>query len=88
MGCLCLTRKKSESILIGENQEIEVVIVEIQQSASGKAQVKLCIIADEHIPIVRKELLTRMEKNSYEKIISSNNITNLGISFPEPPSCT
>ena len=54
---LILTRKKEESILIGEN--IEIVVVEIED---GK--VKLGIKAPKDIEILRKEILNSVQEEN------------------------
>ena len=63
MSYLCLTRKQGESIFIGENNEIEIIIVSSGNRSGG--QVKLGIKADSSIPIMRSELLKK--ENDYEK---------------------
>ena len=56
---LIVTRKKNESILIGDN--IEVSIVGIENGA-----VKLAINAPREIQILRKELLVEVESENKE----------------------
>lgn len=53
---LVITRKTSESILIGD--DIEIVVTEI-----GAERVKIGIQAPRGVPIVRKELLETQELN-------------------------
>ena len=53
---LVITRKTSESILIGDNIEIKV-------SDIGTDRVKICISAPKEIPIMRKELLETRDLN-------------------------
>jgi carbon storage regulator len=54
---LVLSRKPGETITIGENAEIKIVIVEISNN-----KVKVAIAAPKEIPVHRKEI--------YEKIIA------------------
>lgn len=66
---LALTRKKSESIMIGDN--VEVIILSIQGE-----QVKLGIIAPKSVSIHRKEIFEQIQSENKEA--SSNiNITAL-----------
>jgi carbon storage regulator len=58
---LVISRKVSESILIGDN--IEIILSEI----SGD-RVKLCINAPRNIPIMRKELLETRDMNQEASI--------------------
>lgn len=53
---LIVTRKKSESILIGE--DIEVIVTDI-----GAERVKIGIRAPKGIPIIRRELMETRELN-------------------------
>ena len=53
---LIVTRKESESILIGE--DIEVIVTEI-----GAERVKIGIRAPKGIPIIRRELLETRDMN-------------------------
>jgi len=53
---LVISRKVSESIIIGDN--IEIFISEI-----GTDRVKICINAPKEIPIVRRELLETRNLN-------------------------
>lgn len=53
---LVITRKKDESIMIGD--QIEIIVSEI-----GSDKVKLCINAPKAIPIMRKELLEICDLN-------------------------
>lgn len=59
---LVISRKVSESILIGNN--IEIILSEI----SGD-RVKICINAPKEIPIVRKELLEMRTLNQEASVI-------------------
>lgn len=63
---LVITRKKDESIVIGDN--IEIVVVKIDDNS-----VKLAINAPKNVSILRKELLkeiTEENKNSVSHDIS------------------
>lgn len=60
---LVITRKTSESILIGD--EIEIVVTEI-----GAERVKIGINAPKGVPILRKELLETRELNREASIAS------------------
>lgn len=55
---LVLTRKKEETILIGD--DIEILIVDV-----GEDRVKIGINAPKNIKIVRKELLEQIKKRKY-----------------------
>lgn len=59
---LVISRKVSESILIGDN--IEIIISEI----SGD-RAKICINAPKEIPIVRKELIETQSLNKEASVI-------------------
>lgn len=59
---LVISRKVSESILIGDN--IEIIISEI----SGD-RAKICINAPKEIPIVRKELLETQSLNKEASVL-------------------
>ena len=54
---LVITRKKDESILIGENIEIKVVKIE-------EGSVKLAISAPKDVSILRKELYVEIEEEN------------------------
>lgn len=56
---LALTRKKSESIMIGDN--VEVIVLGIQGE-----QVKLGIIAPKSVPIHRKEIYEQIQTENKE----------------------
>lgn len=56
---LALTRKKGETIVIGD--EIEVVVIGI----SGE-QVKLGIVAPKHISVHRKEIYEQIQKENIQ----------------------
>ena len=59
---LVISRKVSESIIIGDN--IEIIISEI----SGD-RAKICINAPKEIPIVRKELLETRSLNKEASVV-------------------
>ncbi len=63
---LALTRKKNESIIIGE--DIEVVILGINRD-----QVKLGINAPKHISIHRKEIYALIEDENKASIVKDAN---------------
>lgn len=68
---LVITRKKNESILIGDN--IEVVVVKIDEGS-----VKLAINAPKDIKILRKELYKEViEENKKSILIDSNILKNI-----------
>lgn len=59
---LVISRKVSESILIGDN--IEIIVSEI----SGD-RAKICINAPKEIPIVRKELIETQSLNKEASVL-------------------
>lgn len=59
---LVISRKVSESIIIGDN--IEIIVSEI----SGD-RVKVCINAPKEVPIVRKELLETLALNEEASVV-------------------
>ena len=58
---LALSRKESESIVIGNN--IEITILEVKGD-----QVKLGIAAPKSIPIYRKEIYTQIQEANRETV--------------------
>jgi carbon storage regulator len=58
---LVLTRRLNESILIGEDIEIQVVQV---RGTGGQAVVRIGISAPKHVPVMRKEV--------YEEVVAAN----------------
>jgi carbon storage regulator len=66
---LVLTRKKDESIVIGEN--IEIIIAEINED-----KVKIGIKAPGNVKIFRKELIQEIESANTESSISKIPDTN------------
>ena len=66
---LVISRKVSESIIIGDN--IEIIISEI----SGD-RAKICINAPKEIPIVRKELLETRTLNKEASIVPQKQTLN------------
>jgi carbon storage regulator len=68
---LVLTRKKNESIMIGDSIEIKVLAVEGEQ-------IKLGIIAPKHIDMYRKEIyIAIQEENKQAANISTNLLQQL-----------
>jgi carbon storage regulator len=68
---LVLTRKKNESIMIGDSIEIKVLAIEGEQ-------IKLGIIAPKHIDIYRKEIyIAIQEENKQAADISTNLLQQL-----------
>jgi carbon storage regulator len=65
ISLLVLTRKKNESILIGE--DIEIIISEISDD-----KVKLAIKAPKSMKIFRKELLLEVEQENKKSAESDN----------------
>lgn len=72
MGHLILTRNIGQSICIGENNEIEITLMEIRGN-----QIRVSISADKKIPVHRKEIFYRIldEKRmkNNENICNDNN---------------
>ncbi len=64
---LVITRKNRESILIGE--DIEIQIIEI-----GHGKVKIGIQAPKSCRIVRKEILDQIEKSNQEAMLDIEEI--------------
>lgn len=64
---LALTRKKQESIIIGDN--IEITVLDI-----GREQIKLGINAPKSIPIYRKEIYIDIQQVNKEAMSASKNI--------------
>ncbi len=62
---LVLTRKKDESIVIGD--DIEIVITEISED-----KVKIGVKAPKNVKIFRKELIQEVESTNSESNISNN----------------
>jgi carbon storage regulator len=62
---LALTRKKGESIIIGDG--IEVVVL----SVAGE-QVKLGIVAPKAVPVHRKEIYEQIQHTNRESIQNTN----------------
>ena len=68
---LALTRKKGESIIIGDN--VEIVLLGI----NGE-QVKLGVIAPKSVPVYRKEIhLQILEENKAALNVSADGLKNL-----------
>ena len=69
---LVLTRKKDESIIIGD--DIEIVISEISED-----KVKIAIKAPKNVKIFRKELIKAVEDENVKSVeISGFDISKLG----------
>ena len=66
---LALTRKKGETIKIGDN--IEVVILNVQGD-----QVKLGIIAPKSVPVFRTELLLQIQEENKEAAITDDDVVD------------
>ena len=64
---LVLTRKRGQSILLGDN--IEVTILEINRDS-----VKIGINAPKNVEILRKELYEEIKKTNLESIVKSRDI--------------
>ena len=64
---LVLTRKKGESVLIGEN--IEVTIIKTDDGS-----VKLAINAPKNITILRKELYREVEKENENAMFTNSEL--------------
>ena len=70
---LVVTRKKGESILIGDNIEISISSIE-------NGSVKLAINAPKDVQILRKELYIEVEKQNKESLsVSLDVLKNLKI---------
>lgn len=67
---LVITRKKDESVLIGDNIEIKIVKVE-------DGSVKLAISAPKDITIIRKEILDKVKEENKEAISGDLDILKL-----------
>lgn len=66
---LVLTRKKGESILIGDNVEITVAEVE-------EGRVKLGITAPKDIKVLRKEVIDETKEFNKSALINKNDLIN------------
>ncbi|HOL55755.1 MAG TPA: carbon storage regulator CsrA [bacterium] len=64
---LVLTRKRGQSILLGDN--IEVTILEINRDS-----VKIGINAPKNVEILRKELYEEIKRTNLESIVKSRDI--------------
>jgi carbon storage regulator len=64
---LVLTRKKGESVLIGDNIEITVI-------KTDDGGVKLAINAPKNIVILRKELYKEVEKENQSAILTNSEL--------------
>lgn len=67
---LVITRKTSESIMIGDN--IEIIISEI-----GTDKVKIAVNAPKEIPVFRKELLEIKEQNEQASAVTQKQAVDL-----------
>lgn len=61
---LILQRRIGESIVIGKDHEIEIVLM---GTNTGEGRVTLGIAADKSIPVFRNELLTKERQDAYLK---------------------
>ena len=69
---LALTRRKSESIIIGDN--IEIIVLSIQGE-----QVKIGIVAPKEISVHRKEVyLSIQEENKKASVYNKDALSELG----------
>ena len=69
---LVLTRKKDESIIIGD--DIEIIVSEISED-----KVKLAVKAPKNVKVFRKELIKAVEDENIKSIeISTADINKLG----------
>ncbi len=69
---LVLSRKKDESIIIGDN--IEIKVVDIKEKV-----VKLGIKAPKHVPVYRSEIYYEIKKENLEALNSFGNIDDIKI---------
>ncbi len=67
---LALTRKKNESIIIGE--DIEIVVLGVNRD-----QVKLGINAPKHISIHRKEIYNLIQEENKASMVNADQIKQL-----------
>lgn len=67
---LVISRKTSESIMIGDN--IEIIISEISSD-----KVKLAVNAPKEIPILRKELIELKEQNQQASNVSQKQAVDI-----------
>lgn len=67
---LVLSRKKEESLIIGDNIEIKIVEIE-----DGK--VKIGIEAPKNVTINRKEVFDKIKEENEKSIISKDNVKQL-----------
>ncbi len=67
---LVISRKTSESIMIGDN--IEIIISEISSD-----KVKIAINAPKEIPVLRKELVELREQNQQASTVSQKQAIDL-----------
>lgn len=73
---LVLTRKKGESIMIGE--DIEIVVLEM-----GSAQVRLGVTAPRNHPIYRKEIFTAIQEENRKAALQNTNCDQLDEEWKE-----
>jgi len=73
---LVFSRKKEQSIMIGDN--IEIVIINI-----GRETVKLGINAPKEIPIHRKEVFVEIEKQNKAAVVSATQLGDLKNILPD-----
>lgn len=71
---LVLSRKKNESIIIGDN--VEIVIVDIKGE-----QVKIGVKAPKKVTVHRAEIYEEIQKENKEAVVKDSKITGLGDLF-------
>lgn len=67
---LVLSRKKEESLIIGDNIEIKIVDIE-------EGKVKIGIVAPKNVTINRKEVYDKIKEENEKSINSKENVKQL-----------